>query len=124
MQWFANAICTQEELALQQLCLDRHLPVIANQVEKWKALHLHNIKINALFEENFTTDELVHYKQQQFKFLQLWRSVFQTKATYCYLCENFRSTQNRKAETFTRQLSISSLKGNKVNCLSDAVSIF
>ena len=98
---------------MKQLCLDRHLPCIANEVENWKNLHLHNIKINALFEKQFTADKLNNFKQQQFEFLLLWKSVLQNQATYCNLCENFRSTQNIKAEAFTRCLSVSSLKGNK-----------
>lgn len=105
----------EENLALLQLCLDRHLPDIANNVKNWEDLLLHNIKINESFKERFIAIELAHYKQQQFEFLKLWKSIFQNKATYCNLCENFRSTQNTKAEIFTRQLSISSLKGNKIN---------
>ena len=97
---------------MQQLCLDRHLPDIANNIEEWVTLYTHNIKINRLFEEKFKAQDLIHYKQQQFEFLKLWKSL--NKATYCNLCENFRNTQNTKAEIFTRNLSVSSLKGNKV----------
>ena len=99
---------------MQQLCLDRHLPDIASNIEDWGALHDHNIKINALFEEKFKARELIHYKQQQYEFLKFWKNIAQNNATYCKLCENFRSTQNTKAETFTKHLSVSSLKGNKI----------
>ena len=99
---------------MQQLCLDRHLRNIASNVENWEALHDHNIKINTLFEENFEARELIHCKEQQLEYLKFWKRISKNNATYCQLCEIFRSTQNTKAETFTKQLSVSSLKGNKI----------
>ena len=97
---------------MKQVCLDRHLPEIASKVERWDVLQLHNIELNAFFKKQFTADNLSNDEQLQFKFLKLWKHALQNKATYCKLCENFRSTQNVKAENFTRRLSVSSLKGN------------
>ena len=99
---------------MQQLCLDRHLRNIASNIENWEALHDYNIKVNTLFEENVEARELIHSKEQQLEYLKFWKRISQNNATYCQLCEIFRSTQNTKAETFTKQLSISSLKGNEI----------
>ena len=101
---------------MKQVCLDRHLSEIASKVERWEVLLLHNMKLNALFEKQFTADKLIdcghHCEQQQCEFLKLWKQILRKEATYCNLCENFRSTRNVNAENFTRHLSVSSLKGN------------